>query len=100
MFKQLPTIEAITRLEDAGIGTASVNTMDGLWNHQQLKARDRWQEIETPAGSQSALKPVSGNAWQPRMAPVPALGEHTQSILKELDLDDGTIAQLTNSREK
>lgn len=100
VFKQLPTTEAITRLEKAGIGTASVNTMEGQWNHQQLKARDRWQEIESPAGPQSVLTPVSGNAWQPRMGPVPALGEHTQTILQELNLEDGTLAQLTNTLDK
>lgn len=97
VLQQLPTSEAITRLEKAGIGTASVNTMEGLWNHQQLKARDRWQQIETPTGSQAALKPISGNAWQPQMAPVPALGEHTQSILEELHLEDHTIAQLSKA---
>jgi len=95
VFQHLTTTEAITRLEQAGIGTASVNSMDGLWNHPQLKARDRWQEIQTPTGALSALKPVSGKAWQPRMDPVPALGEHTQAILDELEIDKDTIEQLT-----
>ena len=95
VLNKLPNTEAITRLEKAGIGTASVNSMADLWNHQQLKARERWQEIQTPTGPQAALKPVSGNAWQPQMAPVPALGEHTQSILKELNIADHTIAQLS-----
>jgi len=88
VFKNLKTTEAIMRLEQAGIGTASVNTMDGLWDHNQLKARKRWQDIQTPSGLLPALKPVSGNAWQPRMDPVPALGEHTQSILDELQMDE------------
>jgi len=95
VFQQLTTSEAIARLEKAGIGTASMNTMDGLWKHKQLKARNRWQNIETPTGSIPALKPVSGNQWQPRMDPVPALGEHTQSILDELQLDKDTVEQIT-----
>lgn len=90
VFQKLPTADVVSRLEQAGIGTASVNTMHGLWNHKQLKARDRWQEIETPIGTLPALKPVSGNAWQPRMDPVPMLGEHTQTILNELQLDKDT----------
>ena len=98
VLKKLPNTEAITRLEKAGIGTASVNSMAGLWNHRQLKARERWQQIQTPTGPQAALKPVSGNAWQPQMAPVPALGEHTQSILKELNIADHTIAQLSKTK--
>ena len=97
VFQTLPTTEAILRLEQAGIGTASVNTMHGLWNHKQLKARDRWKDIETPNGPLPALKPVSGNAWQARMDPVPALGEHTHSILNELQLDKETIEQLTKT---
>jgi len=95
VFQQIPTTEAISLLENAGIGTARVNSMQGLWNHQQLKERHRWQDIETSNGSLPALKPVSGNAWQPRMDPVPALGEHTHSILKELQLDKDTIEHLT-----
>lgn len=95
VFKNIPTTQAIARLEKAGIGTASVNTMAELWEHKQLKARNRWQDVETPTGSIPALKPVSGEAWQPKMNPVPALGEHTHSILEELQLDKNTIAQLT-----
>jgi len=95
IFITIPTAEAITRLENAGIGTASVNTMDGLWKHKQLLARNRWQDIETPTGTIPALKPVSGQAWQPKMDPVPDLGEHTQTILDELQLDETTIEQLT-----
>jgi len=94
-FQQLSSAEVILRLEQAGIGTASVNTMHDLWNHKQLKARDRWKDIETPVGSLPALKPVSGSAWQPRMDPVPKLGEHTKTILNELQLDTHTIEQLT-----
>lgn len=95
VFQNLSTTDAIARLDQAGIGTASVNTMHGLWNHKQLKARDRWQNIKTPNGTLPALKPVSGSTWQPRMDPVPALGEHTQTILNELQLDKDTIEQLT-----
>ncbi len=97
VFQQLPTTEAISRLEQAGIGTASMNNMQGLWNHKQLKARERWMDIETPNGPIPALKPVSGSTWQPRMDPVPKLGEHTKTILNELQLDVDTMEQLTRT---
>ncbi len=99
VFDSLTTVEAIARLEDAGIATANVNSMDGLWQHDQLKARNRWQDIATPAGPIPALKPVSGAAWQPKMEPVPALGEHSQSILNELGLEDHQINSLTKGKE-
>ena len=37
-----------------------------------------------PAGPLPGLLPVSGEGWEPRFDPVPALGEHTEAILAEL----------------
>lgn len=82
----LPTAEATRRLEEAGIATARVNDMAGLWSHPQLAARGRWCDVATQAGAMPALKPVSGAGWQPRMDPVPRLGEHNVKILAELGL--------------
>lgn len=77
------TEEALERLEKAGIGTARVNDMAGLWAHPQIAARGRWAEFGSPVGPLPGLKPVSGRKWQPRMDPIPALGEHTEAILAE-----------------
>lgn len=76
------TAEIMARLEAAGIGTASVNDMAGVWGHPQLAARERWQDVETPAGPVAALRPIAG-AWTPRMDKVPALGEHTETLRAE-----------------
>jgi itaconate CoA-transferase len=84
----LSTSEAVARLEEAGIATARVNDMAALWSHPQLAARQAWVEIETPAGAMPALKPLAGESWEPRMDPVPDLGEHNAKILAELGLDD------------
>jgi crotonobetainyl-CoA:carnitine CoA-transferase CaiB-like acyl-CoA transferase len=35
---------------------------------------------------------------EPRMDPIPALGEHTQSILNELGYDAAFIARLTRDK--
>ncbi|MDF1669783.1 MAG: CaiB/BaiF CoA-transferase family protein [Roseovarius sp.] len=83
VLPQLTTAEALSRLERAGIATAQVRDMAGLWAHPQLAARGRWQQIDTPTGAMPALTPVSGQSWTPQMAPVPRLGEHTQQILEE-----------------
>lgn len=85
VLSRLTTAEAIGRLERAGIGTAQVNDMEALWRHPQLAARERWTSVATPLGPIPALKPVGGG-WEPRMDPVPALGEHTAAILAELGL--------------
>ncbi|WP_193175743.1 CaiB/BaiF CoA transferase family protein [Oricola nitratireducens] len=83
VFASLSTNEALQRLETAGIGTARVNDMHDLWDHEQLAARDRWREFDTPAGLVRGLRPVTGNDWEPRFDPVPSLGEHTRAILSE-----------------
>ena len=84
-FRQLSRAQVTERLDRAQIANASVNTMADLWSHPQLKARDRWVEIDTPAGSVPALLPP-GLGQNARMAAVPALGEHTNKILRELGL--------------
>jgi itaconate CoA-transferase len=84
VFGALPTEEALRRLDAAGIATARVNDMAALWAHPQLAARGRWREVATPAGPLPGLVPVSGQGWEPRFDPVPALGEHTDRILAEL----------------
>jgi len=82
-FAALATEDAIARLEKAGIGTARVCDMAALWAHPQLAARGRWAEMGSPVGPLPALKPVSGDGWQPRLDPVPALSQHTDAILAE-----------------
>lgn len=82
----IPTQEAMRRLAEASIATARVSDMAALREHPQLKARGRWSEFSTPAGLMFGLVPISGRAWQPRMDPVPALGEHTESILAEFEV--------------
>ena len=43
-------------------------------------ARERWTEVDTPAGAVPALLPPALPAsFEPRMDPVPALGEHTDA---------------------
>jgi len=83
----LPTEAAMQRLDDAGIATARINDMAALWAHPQLAARGRWREVATPSGPLPGLVPVSGESWEPRFDPVPALGEQTAAILAELGRD-------------
>ena len=87
-FAQLKTEEVIARLERAQIANAQVNDMAAVWAHPQLRERDRWREVDSPAGPLPALlPPASNSAFEPRMDPVPALGEHTEAVLRELGYD-------------
>ena len=65
----------IARLDEAQIANARMNDMHDVWQHPQLKARERWTEVDTPAGPIPALLPPGDtDAFAPRMDAVPALG--------------------------
>ncbi|MBK7657399.1 MAG: CoA transferase [Betaproteobacteria bacterium] len=96
-FGQMSTAEVVARLDQAQIANARMNDMAGVWAHPQLAARDRWQTVGTPAGDIPALLPPGrSSAFDYRMDPVPAVGEHTQAILRELGLTDRSITGLKN----
>lgn len=97
-FATLTSEDVQKRLDDATIGNAQMNTMHDVWAHPQLKARDRWREVGSPAGPIPALLPPGINdQFDYRMDPIPALGEHTDAILHELGYDDDRIASLRNA---
>ena len=72
-----------------------MRTVREFVEHPQLAARDRWREVSSPAGPLRALLPLATMAdTEPDMAPIPAVGEHTDGILGELGYDEGAIADL------
>ena len=94
-FAAMSIDQVVQRLEDAGIANARVNEMKDVWAHPQLKARNRWREIGSPAGPLPALiPPGTSNQFEARMDPVPDVGEHTMAILQELGVAPDTIARL------
>ncbi|NBM18456.1 CaiB/BaiF CoA-transferase family protein [Streptomyces sp. GC420] len=92
----LGTDEAIRRLEAAGIACARLNGVRDLAGHPQLAARNRWRDVDTPVGPLRALLPpvVLPGGEEPRMGAVPALGEHTVTLLRALGVTEGRIAEL------
>ena len=87
VFASLTAAEIVTRLDAAQIANARMNTMGEVWAHPQLAARDRWRDVGTPAGPVPApLPPGRHDGFEYRMGDVPALGQHTDAILRELGL--------------
>ncbi|MER7112636.1 CaiB/BaiF CoA transferase family protein [Streptomyces sp. NPDC000229] len=92
----LDTAEALARLDAAGIACARLNTVADVAAHPQLAARDRWREVDTAVGPLRAMLPpitLPGGS-EARMGAVPALGEHTDAVLRELGVPDGVCAEL------
>jgi crotonobetainyl-CoA:carnitine CoA-transferase CaiB-like acyl-CoA transferase len=98
VFAALTAEQVGQRLEQAQIAHAELRDPAGLWKHEQLAARQRWREVDTPAGKVPTLLPAgswgSAEDGEPRLGAVPALGQHTDAILTELGLDAAAIAAL------
>ena len=91
--------QVVERLEAAQIANAQLNDMHDLWQHAQLRARDRWTEVASPVGPLPALLPPAvPNTWTARMDAIPALGQHTAAILAELGYDAAAIADLETAK--
>jgi len=98
VFAQLDAATIIERLDAAQIANAQVNDMSGVWEHPQLKARGRWTEVASPVGNlPTLLPPANSNAFAPRMAAVPGLGEHSCAVLAELGYSAVDIQRLSEA---
>ena len=91
--------DVIARLDAAGIANARLNTVAEFLEHPQLRARDRWREVDSPVGPLRALlPPFNIEGLDPRMGPVPGLGEHTDAILTELGFAPADVTEWRRAR--
>jgi crotonobetainyl-CoA:carnitine CoA-transferase CaiB-like acyl-CoA transferase len=90
-FASLTAEQVVERLDSAQIANANMNNMADFWAHPQLKARQRWTSVGSPAGDLPALLPPGKqSSFDYRMDAIPSVGEHTQAILAELGTTLGT----------
>lgn len=89
VFKQHTTEEVAGRLEAADVAYAEMRTVQGLLDHPQLRARNRWRQVSSPVGPLLALlPPFALPDEEPTLGPVPELGQHTRAVLRELGLEE------------
>ena len=94
LIPQLETIMAsgkrddwIARLEAVGVPCGPIQTIDQVFAHPQVIARDIWKTVPHPTGGTS---PTTASPMRFSATPVqyrraaPLLGQHTDEILKEL----------------
>ncbi|MBA3478982.1 MAG: CoA transferase [Lautropia sp.] len=94
-FAGMSTQEVLARLDRSGIANAQVNQMAQVWAHPQLQARGRWVQVDTPAGPIPALLPPGAvRSDTVRMDDIPALGQHTRTILAGIGYTDEQIDRL------
>jgi formyl-CoA transferase len=91
----LDTAAVVAALDEAGIAHARLRSVPEFLAHPVLAGRDRWRTVQTPGGPVRALVPPAElTGVSPRMDPVPAVGEHTDQVLRSLGRSDDDIARL------
>lgn len=94
-FSHFTVDEVLERLEATQIANAQSRTLFQFLEHPQLKARERWQTVDSPVGPLPALLPsVDIEGVTPASGPIPAVGQHSQAILQELGYTPGEIELL------
>ena len=93
-FGRMSAAQIVGRLESARVACARMNTVAEFIDHPQLAKRDCWREVDSPVGPLRALiPPVRMEGAEPVMGAIPALGQHTDTILAELGFGPETIAR-------
>ncbi|EME78370.1 uncharacterized protein MYCFIDRAFT_216620 [Pseudocercospora fijiensis CIRAD86] len=52
------TESLLEKLQENGIANSRLRDLEGVWEHPQLEARERWVEVETENGMIPTLKPA------------------------------------------
>lgn len=96
-----PVAHWIDRLNEAGVPCSAINTIDKLFDHPQLGARNMIIQVTGQSGRpvRTAGNPIRiGDAENDTDTPIPApgLNEHREAILKELLGDEAAYGHPAN----
>ncbi|MHA7598446.1 CaiB/BaiF CoA transferase family protein [Alicycliphilus sp. T452] len=104
LMRQRSTAEWIALLEDKAVPCGPINTIAQAFDDPQVRARGTRVDLPRDAGDGIASVATVANPMRLSATPVayrnapPALGQHTDEVLRELGLDAPAIAALRESR--
>ena len=86
VFTSVSPEELMQRLRAGRVAHSFVRDPMALWQHDQLRARDRFMRVTTPTGSTEVYRPPFNlsDADDPDTT-VPVLGEHDADLIAELE---------------
>ncbi len=100
LMRQRSTAEWIALLEDKAVPCGPINTIAQAFDDPQVRARGTRVDLPRDAGDGIATVATVANPMRLSATPVayrsapPALGQHTDEVLRELGLDAPAIAAL------
>jgi crotonobetainyl-CoA:carnitine CoA-transferase CaiB-like acyl-CoA transferase len=87
-FAERPAADWLDRLIAAQVPCGAVNDLREVLEHPQLAHNGLVVEIASPAGPLPTIgNPFLVGGGRPGIGPVPGLGEHTEEVLAELELE-------------
>jgi itaconate CoA-transferase len=89
-FAARPAAEWLERLRAARVPCGSVNDLPDVMEHPQLAHNRLVTEVDSAAGTIPTIgNPFLVDGERPGLGSVPALGEHTGEVLRELGIEPG-----------
>ena len=86
VFTSVPAAELIGRLRAGRVAHSFVRDPLAVWQHEQLRSRDRFMHVTTPTGFTEVYKsPFNLSDTGDPNSTVPALGEHAPDLVAELE---------------
>ncbi len=97
LFRGFDRTALVERLEHAGLPFAPISRPEDLFNDPHLNASGGLAEVELNDGTRTQLPvlPIELDGGRPdRGGALPRAGQHTRELLRELNVDDVTLAAL------
>lgn len=98
-FSLTTAAELLAALDAADVPAGQTRDMFEFADHPQLAARHRWVALPVPGGDPvRLLRPAAdSSSWTWSPAPVPDVGEHTDTVLDWLGYRPAEVSELRNA---